>query len=150
MEVWQTSNLRRLRLGEEKKERKNKSQHENIMVCLLQGDHNQWYSLLMVWMLFKLVNKTNTDLQFVKLQHRVQHWTEHNVATQCSTLTGCHKNTILVINFIQRHTAICRSAPNNGRPLSVSQLVQFTACHTKHNNNNIRCTTAIMQQKFPT
>jgi len=45
VEVWQTSNLRRLRLGEEKKEervtskfikkerRKNKSQHENIMVC---------------------------------------------------------------------------------------------------------------------
>jgi len=34
-EVWQTSNLRRLRLGEEKKERKkeegkNKPQHENI------------------------------------------------------------------------------------------------------------------------
>jgi len=34
LEVWQTSNLRRLRLGEEKKERrKNKPQHENIMVC---------------------------------------------------------------------------------------------------------------------
>ena len=39
VEVWQTSNLRRLRLGEEikkeerKKERKNKPQHENIMVC---------------------------------------------------------------------------------------------------------------------
>jgi len=31
---WQTSNLRKLRLGEEKKEeRKNKLQHENIMVC---------------------------------------------------------------------------------------------------------------------
>jgi len=32
VEVWQTSNLRRLRLGEEKKERrkKNKPQHENI------------------------------------------------------------------------------------------------------------------------
>jgi len=34
VEVWQTSNLRRLRLGEEKKgRRKNKPQHENIMVC---------------------------------------------------------------------------------------------------------------------
>jgi len=37
VEVWQTSNLRRLKLGEEKKEeeerRKNKPQHENIMVC---------------------------------------------------------------------------------------------------------------------
>jgi len=33
VEVWQTSNLRRLRLGEEKKERKNKPEHENIMVC---------------------------------------------------------------------------------------------------------------------
>jgi len=36
VEVWQTSNLRRLRLGEEKKKeerRKNKPQHENIMVC---------------------------------------------------------------------------------------------------------------------
>jgi len=34
MEVWQTSNLRRLRLGEEKKKnRKNKRQDENIMVC---------------------------------------------------------------------------------------------------------------------
>ena len=36
--VWQTSNLRRLRLGEEKrkkkkKKKKNKPQHENIMVC---------------------------------------------------------------------------------------------------------------------
>ena len=31
VEVWQTSNLRRLRLGEEKK--KKKLQHENIMVC---------------------------------------------------------------------------------------------------------------------
>ena len=31
MEVWQTSNLRRLRLGEGKK--KNKLQHENILVC---------------------------------------------------------------------------------------------------------------------
>jgi len=33
VEVWQTSNLRRLRLGEEKKEeerKKNKPQHENI------------------------------------------------------------------------------------------------------------------------
>jgi len=31
VEVWQTSNLRRLRLGEEKKkEGKNKPQHENI------------------------------------------------------------------------------------------------------------------------
>jgi len=35
VEVWQTSNLQRLRLGEEKKERKrkNKPQDENIMVC---------------------------------------------------------------------------------------------------------------------
>jgi len=39
VEVWQTSNLRRLRLGEEKerkkkkKKKKNKPQHENIMVC---------------------------------------------------------------------------------------------------------------------
>ena len=42
MEVWQTSNLRRLRLGEEKKKdeekkerrkKKKKKQDENIMVC---------------------------------------------------------------------------------------------------------------------
>jgi len=38
MEVWHTSNLRRLRLGEEKKKKKkkkkkNKPQHEDIMVC---------------------------------------------------------------------------------------------------------------------
>ena len=36
VEVWQSSNLRRLirlRLGEEKKKKKNKLQHENIMVC---------------------------------------------------------------------------------------------------------------------
>jgi len=34
VEVWQTSNLRRLRLGEEKKERRNyKRQDENITVC---------------------------------------------------------------------------------------------------------------------
>jgi len=41
VEVWQTSNLRRLRLGEEKKrkkkkkkkKKKNKPQHESIMVC---------------------------------------------------------------------------------------------------------------------
>jgi len=37
VEVWQTSILRPLRLGEEKKKkeerRKNKLQHENIMVC---------------------------------------------------------------------------------------------------------------------
>ena len=39
VEVWQTSNLRRLRLGEEKKkeekkkERKKKPKDENIMVC---------------------------------------------------------------------------------------------------------------------
>jgi len=44
VEVWQTSNLRRLRLGEEKKKkerrRKNKAQHENIMVCPIPyGDH---------------------------------------------------------------------------------------------------------------
>jgi len=36
VEVWQTSNLRQLRLGKEEKEeegRKNKRQVENIMVC---------------------------------------------------------------------------------------------------------------------
>jgi len=36
VEVWQTSNLRWLRLGEERKEeeeRKKKPQDENIMVC---------------------------------------------------------------------------------------------------------------------
>jgi len=35
VEVWQTSNLRRLRLGEEKEERKKKKkpQGKNIMVC---------------------------------------------------------------------------------------------------------------------
>jgi len=34
VQVWQTSNLRRLRLGEEKKEeRKKKPQGKNIMVC---------------------------------------------------------------------------------------------------------------------
>ena len=36
VEVWQTSNLWRLKLGEEKKKKegkKNKPQHENIMVC---------------------------------------------------------------------------------------------------------------------
>jgi len=36
VEVWQTSNLRRLRLGEEKQkedERRKKPQDENIMVC---------------------------------------------------------------------------------------------------------------------
>jgi len=33
VEVWQTSNLQRLRLGEEKRKKNNKSQHENIMVC---------------------------------------------------------------------------------------------------------------------
>jgi len=33
VEVWQTSNLRRLRLGEKEKERKKKKpRHENIMV----------------------------------------------------------------------------------------------------------------------
>ena len=41
MEVWQTSNLRRLRLGEERK-KKNKRQDENIMVCPIpQGDRNK-------------------------------------------------------------------------------------------------------------
>jgi len=43
VEVWQTSNLRRLRLGEGKKkeERKKKKPHyENIMVCPIRyGDH---------------------------------------------------------------------------------------------------------------
>jgi len=38
VEVWQTSNLRRLRLGEEKKK---KPQGKNIMVCpITEGDHN--------------------------------------------------------------------------------------------------------------
>ena len=43
VEVWQTSNLRRLRLGEEiKKKKKKKPQHENIMVCSIPyGDHNK-------------------------------------------------------------------------------------------------------------
>jgi len=46
VEVWQTSNLRWLRLGEERKKeerrrRKNKRQDENIMVCPIpDGDHN--------------------------------------------------------------------------------------------------------------
>jgi len=40
VEVWQTSNLRQLRLGKEKKERrkKNKRQDENIMVCPMCAD----------------------------------------------------------------------------------------------------------------
>jgi len=33
VEVWQTSSLRRLRLGEEKKKKEKKLQHENILVC---------------------------------------------------------------------------------------------------------------------
>jgi len=44
VEVWQTSNRQWLRLGEEKKEaeRKNKSQHENIMVYRIPlGDHKE-------------------------------------------------------------------------------------------------------------
>jgi len=45
VEVWQTSNLRRLRLGEESKKerrRKRKPQDENIMVCPIPyGDHNK-------------------------------------------------------------------------------------------------------------
>ena len=41
VEVWQTYNLRPLRLGEEKKERKKKPQGKNIMVCPIPyGDHN--------------------------------------------------------------------------------------------------------------
>jgi len=43
VEVWQTSNLRRLRLGEERKkeDRKQKPQGKNIMVCPIPlGDHN--------------------------------------------------------------------------------------------------------------
>ena len=44
MEVWQTSNLRRLRLGEEKKkiDRKKKKAHgKNIMACRIpHGGHN--------------------------------------------------------------------------------------------------------------
>jgi len=45
VEVWQTSNLRWLRLGDEKKkkERRRKKPHgKNIMVCPIpQGDHNK-------------------------------------------------------------------------------------------------------------
>jgi len=44
VEVWQTSNLWQLRLGEEKKieRRKNKRQDENIMVCPIpRGDHKK-------------------------------------------------------------------------------------------------------------
>ena len=43
VEVWQTSNLRPLRLGEEKKiDRRQKPQHENIIACPIpQGDHNE-------------------------------------------------------------------------------------------------------------
>jgi len=43
VEVWQTSNLRRLRLGEEKKEerRRKKPQGKNIMsASAMQGGHN--------------------------------------------------------------------------------------------------------------
>jgi len=45
VEVWQTSNLRLLRLGEEKKERrKKKPRGKYIMVCPIpQGDHNKLY-----------------------------------------------------------------------------------------------------------
>jgi len=40
VEVWHTSNLRRLRLGEEKK--KKKPQDKNIMVCPIPwGNHNK-------------------------------------------------------------------------------------------------------------
>jgi len=49
VEVWQTSNLQRLRLGEERKkkkkeeERKKKLQGKNIMVCPIPyGNHNKW------------------------------------------------------------------------------------------------------------
>jgi len=43
VEVWQTSNPQRLRLGEEKKKKKkNKRQDENIMVCPIPcGDHKK-------------------------------------------------------------------------------------------------------------
>jgi len=43
VEVWQTSNLRRLRLGEEKRIRKKKKpEDENIMVCPMPyGDHKE-------------------------------------------------------------------------------------------------------------
>jgi len=43
-EVWQTSNLRRLRLGEEKrrkKKKKKKPQDENIMVCPIPYVHHK-------------------------------------------------------------------------------------------------------------
>ena len=50
MEVWQTSNLRRLRLGEEKerrKKKKNKRQDKNIMVCPIPyGDHNKMLKVM--------------------------------------------------------------------------------------------------------
>jgi len=46
VEVWQTSNLRPLRLGEEKRKKeergKKKPQDENIMVCPIPyDDHNE-------------------------------------------------------------------------------------------------------------
>ena len=42
MEVWYTSNLRPLRLGDEKKTERKKPQHENIMVCsIIYGDHEK-------------------------------------------------------------------------------------------------------------
>jgi len=51
VEVWQTSNLRWLRLGEGKKEKqkKNKPQHENIYgLPIPQGDHKQNHSKLCI------------------------------------------------------------------------------------------------------
>jgi len=42
VQVWQTSNLRRLRRGEEKRKKKKKPRDENIMVCPIPyGDHNK-------------------------------------------------------------------------------------------------------------
>jgi len=49
VEVWQISNLRRLRLGEEKKKdrrQKKKPQGKNVMACPVpQGGHNYTYQL---------------------------------------------------------------------------------------------------------
>ena len=42
VEVWQTSNLRRRRLGEEEKRTRKKKQDENIMsASAMQGGHNK-------------------------------------------------------------------------------------------------------------
>jgi len=44
MEVWQTSSLRRLRLGEEKDRKKKEEttgQKYNVRICYTQGGHNK-------------------------------------------------------------------------------------------------------------